>query len=77
MEVARRANAWGVPVIAVVGALGPGYEAVLEQGVTMAEAATPDGMPLEEALPRTYELVRDTTERAVRRWHRQNGPAVQ
>jgi glycerate kinase len=69
MEVARRANARGVPVMVVAGALGPGHLAVLEQGVSMAEAATPDGMPLEEALSRAYELVRDAAERAVRRWY--------
>ena len=69
MEVARRAIARGVPVIVVAGALGPGHEAVLERGVTAVEAATPDHMPLEEALSRAYELVRDAAERAVRRWH--------
>ncbi len=69
MEVAHRAIAQGVPVIVVAGALGPGHEAVLEQGVTMVEAATPEHMPLEEALSRAYELVRDAAERAVRRWY--------
>ena len=76
MEVARRAIARGVPVIMVAGALGPGHEAVLEQGVTMVEAAAPDHMPLDEALSRAYELVRDAAERAVRRWYGQNDPAV-
>ncbi|MCH7706026.1 MAG: glycerate kinase, partial [Chloroflexi bacterium] len=76
MEVARRAIARGVPVIMVAGALGPGHEAVLEQGVTMVEAAAPDHMPLDEALSRAYELVRDAAERAVRRWYGQNDPAT-
>jgi glycerate kinase len=75
MEVARRAIARGVPVIVIAGALGPGHEAVLEQGITTVEAATPDNMPLDEALSRAYELVCDAAERAVRRWYGQTDPA--
>ena len=63
--VARRAGALGIPVITVAGSLGPGYEVVLEHGVTMVEAATPADMPLQEAMAHAYDLVRDATERAV------------
>ncbi len=64
--VARRAAALGIPVIAVAGSLGEGYQALLKQGITAVEAATPVSMPLQEALARAHELVREATERAVR-----------
>lgn len=66
IAVARRARAKGVPVIAVAGSLGPGYEALLGQGIALAEAATPAGMPLAEAMARAAELVADAAERAGR-----------
>ena len=71
--VARRARERGIKVLAVAGSLGPGYEAVLEHGVTDVEAATPGSMPLEDALARAHDLVRDATERVVRRWAEQPG----
>ena len=66
--VARRATAQGIPVIAVAGSLGPGYQVVLEHGITAVEAAAPSTMPLQEALARAHELVREATARAVRRY---------
>jgi len=67
--VVHRARERDVPVVAVAGALGPGYEAVLEHGIATVEAATPSSIPLQEALARAHELARDATERAVRRWN--------
>jgi glycerate kinase len=67
MAVARRAQRRGVPVIAVAGSFGPGYEALLGQGIALAEAAAPDGMPLAEALARAPELVAQAAERAAQR----------
>jgi glycerate kinase len=66
--VAHRAQRKGIPVVAVAGTLGAGYEAVLEYGIVAVEAATPHEMPLDEALSRAYELVADATERALTRW---------
>ncbi len=66
--VARRAAARGIPVLAIAGSLGPGYEAVLKHGITDVEAATPESMLLQEAMRSAYELVRNATARAVQRW---------
>jgi len=66
--VARRATAQGIPVIAVAGSLGPGYQVVLEHGITAVEAAAPATMPLQEALAHAHELVREATERALVRY---------
>ncbi|MCZ6789485.1 MAG: glycerate kinase, partial [Chloroflexi bacterium] len=64
--VAQRAVAFGVPVIAVVGSLGPGHESVLEHGIEAVEPAATCGMPPEEATARADALVRDAAERAMR-----------
>ncbi|MBI4340023.1 MAG: glycerate kinase [Chloroflexi bacterium] len=65
--VARRARALGVPVVAVAGSLGPGWQAVLEHGIALAEGAAPEGMPLAEAMARSHELLADAAERAGRK----------
>ena len=64
--VAQRAVAFGLPVIAVVGSLGPGYEGVLEHGIEAVEAAATRGMPPEEAMAQADTLVRAAAERAMR-----------
>ena len=69
--VAHRARRKGVSVVAVAGTLGAGYEAVIEHGIAVVEAATSYTMSLDEALSRAYELVADATERAVMRWKSQ------
>ena len=66
--VAQRGNSWGVPVIAVVGSLGPGYEDVLEYGIESVEVAAPSEMNLEDAMANGYDLVRDAAERAMREY---------
>ncbi len=55
--VARIALAADVPTVAVAGCLGQGHEAVLDHGIRAVFAVSPDGMPLEEALPRTREFL--------------------
>jgi glycerate kinase len=52
--VAKRA---GVPVVCLSGGLGPGAEAVLEQGIDALASASPGPMALEEAMERASELV--------------------
>ena len=47
--VARRAAPHGVPVIAVVGQTGHGYEPVLDLGVTRVEATNPPDRPFSDA----------------------------
>ena len=64
--VAQRAKGFGVPVIAVVGSLGPGYESVLEHGIEAVEAAATRDMPPKEAIAEADKLVREAAERAMR-----------
>ena len=64
--VAQRAKGFGVPVISVVGSLGPGYESVLEHGIEAVESAATRGMPPEEAIAQAHKLVRAAAERAMR-----------
>ncbi len=68
MVVALRAKARGIPVLAIVGSLGPTYEVALKHGITAAEASTPPGTSLEEGIAQAYELVREATERGIQRF---------
>lgn len=68
--VARIAASKGVPVIAVVGSLGEGWEAVLSMGVGGVESLVRSGMSEAEALSRAAELLASASERAVRGWLR-------
>ncbi|MBV8085778.1 MAG: glycerate kinase [Chloroflexi bacterium] len=66
VAVARRAKRAGVPVLALVGGLGPGYQAAYEEGISAIMPIVPGPMPLEEAQARAAELVREATGRAFR-----------
>ena len=68
--VAQRARKLGVPVVAVAGSLGEGYQAVLEHGINDVESAAPPDLPLDEALRRAGELVAEAAERVVRRYRK-------
>jgi glycerate kinase len=68
--VARIAAAEGVPVIAVAGSLGPGWERVLKLGIDGVEPIVPRSGTLEEALARPAEMLAATTARAVNGWLR-------
>ncbi len=64
--VAARAQAQGVPVIALVGSLGPGYETLYQHGID-ATLPIPDApMPLKQARARAVELLAAAAERAAR-----------
>ena len=65
--VASLANAAGVPCVAVVGLI---EGAAKLPGLTDSEAATPSGMPVEQAMARTDELVPEAVERLLRRYSR-------
>ncbi|MDB5084461.1 MAG: glycerate kinase, partial [Bacilli bacterium] len=57
--VARLAQAHGVPVFAVCGSLGDGYEALRESGVTAFFSITPGPMKLQDAMAQARQnLVR-------------------
>jgi glycerate kinase len=64
--VARRAKAHGIPVIALAGSLGEGYEAVYDHGIDAVAAITDRPMALRDSLGRTYELLVAATERSLR-----------
>ncbi|MBI4336630.1 MAG: glycerate kinase [Chloroflexi bacterium] len=74
VAVARRASARGIPVIALAGTLGPGWREVLRHGVRAAHAIAPGGMPSEEAMQRSHELLEAATEDALRRVVPGRGP---
>lgn len=66
--VARIAAAEGVPVIAVVGSLGSGWERLLAMGVEGVEAIVPSLAGPEEAMERPAELLAVAAGRAVNGW---------
>ena len=64
--VARAARAAGVPVIALVGAIGPGTETLYELGLTSVFTIVPGPVTLEEAMAGGQTMLADAAERAVR-----------
>jgi glycerate kinase len=64
--VARQAQRWGVPVVAIVGSLGGGLEALYSLGLTSAFPLVPGPLSLAEAMAQGPALVADTTERVLR-----------
>ncbi len=64
--VAKRAKAKGVPVIALAGSLGTGYQAVYEHGITAVIPISDRPMSFRESLSRTRELLSDAADRALR-----------
>jgi glycerate kinase len=70
IEVAKRASAKGIPVIAIGGALGPGADDVLAHGVTLIEGCAEADAPLPRTTEAASAALADAAERAVRRWLR-------
>lgn len=66
--VARAAQRLGKPVIVLAGSLGDGWQACLNEGVTAAFALADGPMGLEDALPRTAELLSDRCDSIARLW---------
>ena len=64
--VARRAKSIGIPVIAIVGSLGQGYEVVYEHGIDAVVPVLDRPMSFEDSISRTYELLRAAAERTMR-----------
>ena len=62
--ISRRAK--NIPVIAIVGDIRDGAEAVYEMGITSIMPALKRAMPLEEAIANSKSLIIDATERACR-----------
>jgi glycerate kinase len=66
VAVARRAKQRGIPVVAVVGSTGEGFEAVRDHGIDAVFSLVDGATTPEEAMRRTASLVERVTERACR-----------
>ncbi|WP_458524543.1 glycerate kinase [Onishia taeanensis] len=64
--IARAARAKGVPVVALVGRLGEGWQAAHEEGISAAFALADGPITLDEALARTPALLADRAGSLVR-----------
>ena len=64
--IAQRAKAQRIPVIALAGSLGTGYEAVYDHGIDAVVCIVDKPMAIRESLHRTYELLAQATERSLR-----------
>jgi len=68
LGVARLARARGVPVIALAGMLGEGFEALHALGVTAAFSIVSGPMSLESAIAQGEPLLRRAAAQAARAW---------
>ena len=64
--VARRAKELGLPVIAIAGEIGDGYQAVFREGIDSVFSIAPGPISLSQSLSMAEELTTDTAERAMR-----------
>lgn len=64
--VGLRAKKFGKPVLAIVGDIGAGAEAVYAHGVDAIMSTVNRAMPLDEAMGRSGELLEDAAERVMR-----------
>ena len=56
----------GCPALALAGSIGPGAEAVLDQGIDAYFSICPGPITLDEAIARAAELLEEATVQAVR-----------
>jgi glycerate kinase len=66
--VARIAKRQGIPVIAVAGALGAGYEELYERGIDAVFSICQGPVGLAEAIERVEELLASAAESIARLW---------
>jgi glycerate kinase len=66
--VLRLAQRHGVPVVAVAGSLGEGYDALYQQGLAAAFSLVPGPLSLEEALAQAEVLLERTARDIGRLW---------
>ncbi|MGE5422750.1 MAG: glycerate kinase [Ignavibacteriales bacterium] len=64
--VAQISKKLGIPVLAIVGSIGPGAEHCYQAGIDGIMTLAPGPITLEESIARTGELLTDATERALR-----------
>ncbi|MCQ4273223.1 glycerate kinase [Pseudomonas kuykendallii] len=68
MGVARIAKAAGVPVVAIAGSLGDGYQKLYEVGIDAAFSLVPGPMPLEQAMGEAAAQLRARAADVARLW---------
>jgi glycerate kinase len=68
MGVAKIAQAAGVPVIAIAGSLGDGYQALYQTGIVAAFSLTSGPMSLEQACANAEQLLKDRAQDVLRLW---------
>ncbi|MPM76975.1 Glycerate 2-kinase [bioreactor metagenome] len=66
MGVAMRAVRHAKPVLAIVGSIGPGAEALYVHGISSIVSIVNGPMTLEESIEQAYELTREAAERTFR-----------
>ncbi|MDX2035668.1 MAG: glycerate kinase [Isosphaeraceae bacterium] len=66
IAVARLARTWDCAVVALVGSIGPGAEAALDEGVTAVLPIAPGPSSLEDAITRTAADLERAAEQAMR-----------
>ena len=66
--VAKAARQLGIPVVAIAGSLGPGYDAVHDCGIREVISIQSGTMSLAEAMARAPELLAAAAERVARAW---------
>lgn len=64
--VARRAKRHGIPVVAIVGDIGPNFENVYSAGISAVVSTVNRAMPLREAIRESLPLLEETAERVAR-----------
>jgi glycerate kinase len=64
--IAGRAKKKDIPVLVVVGGIGPKVDAVYDHGIDAVMSSVNKAMSLEEAMSRSYELIIDSSARAMR-----------
>ena len=64
--VARKAKTLGLPVVAIVGEIGDGYQEVYDQGIDAVFSIAPGPVSLDRCLVEAEELTSDIAERATR-----------
>ena len=64
--VARKAKTLGLPVVAIVGEIGDGYQEVYDQGIDAVFSIAPGPVSLDQCLAEAEELTSDIAERATR-----------
>ncbi len=64
--IAGRAKKKNIPVLVVVGDIGPKVDAVYNHGIDAVMSSVNKAMSLEEAMSRSYELLIDSSSRAMR-----------